>query len=215
VIDDLLGALTDSIEDVNKKFYGVVVGKVINPVDPMMLGRVQVQLPFIDSVDLSPWARVATMMAGPTHGTYFIPDIGDEVLVAFEHGDINVPYVIGSLWNATAPPPLPSPLPQIRTIRTLAGNQIMFMEIPPTIIISTPSGQTVLLAPTGVQILSHASLINISPDGVTVSGNPNLNLVATAAINIQAPTVTVNGAAATNVQSGGACNVTAPIVKIN
>jgi phage baseplate assembly protein gpV len=215
VIEDTLGALSESIEDVNKKFYGVVVGTVINPVDPLMLGRVQVRLPFIDSADLSPWARVATMMAGPAHGTYFIPDIGAEVLVAFEHGDVNVPYVIGSLWNATSPPPLPSPLPQIRMIRTLAGNTIMFTEIPPTITISTPSGQMVVLAPTGVQIVSHASVVNISPDGVTISGNPNLNLVASAAINLQAPTVTINGAATTNVQAGGVCNVTAPLVKIN
>jgi phage baseplate assembly protein gpV len=215
VIEEMLEALEESIEDVNRKFYGVVVGRVINPLDPMMLGRVQVQLPFIDSVDLSPWARVATMMAGPAHGTYFIPDVGEEVLVAFEHGDVNVPYVIGSLWNATAPPPLPSPLPQVRMIRTLTGNQIMFTEIPPTITITTPSGQTVLLAPTGVQILSHASLISISPDGVTVSGNPSINLIASTAINIQAPTVAINGATATNVQSAGVCRVTAPLVKIN
>ena len=215
MIEDTLGALSESIEDVNKKFYGVVVGTVINPLDPMMLGRVQVRLPFIDSADLSPWARVATFMAGPGHGSYFIPNIGDEVLVAFEHGDVNVPYVIGSLWNATSPPPLPSPLPQIRMLRTLAGNEIMLTEIPPTITISTPSGQMVVLAPTGIQILSHASVINITPDGVTISGNPNLNLVASASINLQAPTVTVNGAASTNVQSGGVCNVTAPLVKIN
>ena len=80
----------------------------------------------LDSLDLSPWARIALPMAGVLHGMYFIPNINDEVLVAFEHGDVNAPYIIGSLWNAMAPPPLQSPVPQIRAIRTLAGNQIVF-----------------------------------------------------------------------------------------
>src|SRR5690606_29811971 len=116
--------------------------------DPMTLGRVQVQLPFIDSLDPSPWARIAMPMAGPLHGSYFIPDIGTEVLVAFEHGDIKAPYIIGCLWNATALPPLPSPLPQIRATRTLAGNQIVFTEVPPSVTIQTgPTPPGVIPAP--------------------------------------------------------------------
>src|SRR5262245_22573693 len=119
-MEETLENMSESIEDLQHKFYGVVVGRVINPLDPMALGRVQVQLPFIDSTDLSPWARVAVPMAGPAHGTYFIPNLGDEVLLAFEHGDLRAPYIIGCLWNAMAPPPLPSPVAQIRMIRTLA-----------------------------------------------------------------------------------------------
>jgi phage baseplate assembly protein gpV len=214
VIEDTLDRMEDSIEEVRKKFYGVVVGRVINPLDPLALGRVQVQLPFIDSLDLSPWARVATMMTGIAHGTYFIPDVGTEVLVAFEQGDVNAPYIIGSLWNAMAPPPLPSPVPQIRMIRTLSGNTIMFSELPPTITIMTPSAQTILMSPAGIQITSASNVINMTPDGVTISG-PNVNIVGTASVNISAPNVAINGAAATNVQSGGVCNVTAPLVKIN
>ncbi|MBE2222492.1 MAG: hypothetical protein IAF02_13175 [Anaerolineae bacterium] len=207
--------VSDSIEDIQQKFDGVMVGRVINNLDPMALGRVQVQLPSIDSLDLSPWARVAVLMAGPTYGTYFIPDIGTEVLVAFEHGDPSAPYVIGGLWNAMSPPPLPSPIPQIRLIRTPLGNQIMFTEAPPTITIMTPQGQTILMSPAGIQITTGANLINMTPDGVTITGTPNLNLTASAAINITAPNVTINGAAATTIQSGGMCNVQAPLVKIN
>jgi hypothetical protein len=88
-MEGLLDSIRDTIDDIQQKFYGVAVGTVINSLDPMAMGRVQVQLPFIDDVDLSPWARVATMMTGPAHGTYFIPEIGDEVLVVFEHGDID------------------------------------------------------------------------------------------------------------------------------
>lgn len=210
-----LNGIADIVDRLKRKFYGVATGTVINVLDPLALGRVQVQLDFIDSLDLSPWARVATPMAGVAHGTYFIPNIGDQVLVAFEHGNLNAPYVIGSVWSAMAPPPMPSPLAQIRMIRTLAGNQIMFTELPPSITITTPSMQTVALTPAGIQIMTGANVINMTPDGITISGNPAINLVATASISLTAPNITLNGAAATNVQSSGVCNVTAPLVKIN
>lgn len=214
MMEETMTEMAERAADRSDRFYGVVVGRVINVLDPMLLGRVQVQLPFIDSLDLSPWARVAVPMAGPAHGHYFIPDLNHEVLVAFEHGDVNAPYVIGSLWNATSPPPLPSPVPQIRMIRTLTGNTIMFTEVPPSITIQTASGQTILMSPAGIQITAATSIVNLTPDGVTVTG-ANVNLIGTAAVNITAPNVTINGAAATNVQSGGVCNVTAPLVKIN
>lgn len=212
--------LENSIESIKKKVYGVMTGRVINDLDPLTLGRVQVQLPAIDSVDLSPWARVAVLMAGPLHGTYMIPNIGDEVLVAFEQGDVNAPYVIGSLWSAMSPPPLPSPVPQIRMIKTLAQNQIMITEVPPSITIQVLStGQTILISPTGIQILSGANVVNLgpptgpptvqvlsgsnvinmSPDGVTVTGSPNLNLTASGVVNI----------------TGTAINITGGLVKIN
>ncbi len=184
MIEELLERLESSVEEGQKKFFGVTTGKVINPVDPMSLGRVQVQLPFVDSLDLSPWARVAVPMAGLFHGTYFIPDIGAEVLVAFEHGDINAPYILGSLWNAVALPPLPSPLQQVRAIRTFAGNQIVIEELPPAITIQTPPTapvtmpmpslptgphQTLRLSPTGVEIMSPLKItLQVGVNSLTI-----------------------------------------------
>ena len=166
-MEETLTRLADSVDQVQRKFYGVTVGRVINPLDPLTLGRVQVQLPMIDDVELSPWARVAVPMAGLMHGHYFIPNVGDQLLVAFENGELAAPYILGSLWSATSPPPLPSPVPQIRVLRTLVGNQIVFTEAPPTVTIQsgptppavipavpTPAGPpTVILSPTGIQIL--------------------------------------------------------------
>ena len=213
-MENLLHDLVDTLAGQRGKFFGVVVGRVINPLDPMLLGRVQVQLPVIDSLDLSPWARVATPMAGPAHGMYFIPNPGDEVLVAFENGDVNVPYIIGSLWNAMSPPPLPSPVPQIRMIRTLVGNTLLFTEAPPSITLLTPSGQMLEMSPAGIQIVDGVNVINMTPDGVTITG-PNVNLVGTATVNITAPNVTINGVDSASLLSAGLCNVTAPLVKIN
>jgi hypothetical protein len=206
----------DDPEQEPKRFYGVTSGRVIQTIfDPMFLSRVQVQLPWIDDLDLSPWARVATPMAGPLHGMYFIPNIGDEVLVAFEHGDINVPYIIGSLWNGLSPPPLPTPDLQMRTIRTLVGNEIAFTEVPPTIRISTLAPiNGVLLGPSGIVVSSATSVVvEVGPTVVTIVGasvtvaSPTINLAATTALNLTAPTVTITGSAA--------CNIQAPMVNIN
>jgi phage baseplate assembly protein gpV len=213
-MESVLEQLFESIGKTRDKFYGVAVGTVINPLDPMALGRVQVQLPFIDSLDLSPWARVAVPMAGIAHGTYFIPNVGDEVLVAFEHGDINAPYVIGSLWNAMTPPPLPSPVPQIRMIRTLVGNTIMFSEAPPSITIMTPAGQTILMSPAGIQITAGTDVINMTPDGITLTGT-NINVVGTAAVNITAPKVSITASGSASLQAAVECGITAPMVRIN
>jgi phage baseplate assembly protein gpV len=195
---------------------GVQVGRVINLLDPLMLGRVQVQLPFIDALDLSPWARVAMPAAGLASGFYWIPNVVDEVLVAFEHGDVNAPYIIGCLWSAITVPPLPSPLPQVRMIRTPTGNQIMFTEVPPTITITTATmAQSVVMTPAGIQIIAGTNLINMTPDGITMTG-ANINIVGTAQVTIAAPNVTVAGVTATVIGSPASPTAVSGLpVKIN
>jgi len=214
MIEELFSAVEESIDEINEKFYGVTTGRVINPLDPLMLGRVQVQLPFIDALDLSPWARVVTPMVGQFAGNYFIPNLGDEVLVAFEHGDVNAPYVIGCLWTALAPPPLPSPLPQIRAIRTLTGNQIVFTELPPSVTIQTaPTPPAVLPAPpspvgpyqtismnsagvqvatpTMVQLLVGTTQVIVTPVAVTINMGPSTLTMTPAGVVIHGPTISL------------------------
>ena len=88
---------------------GVVTAKVTNLEDPEELGRVQVMFPWLPKykdADLSSnWARIATPMGGQERGFFFLPEIDDEVLVAFEHGHVNHPYIVGVLWNKTDKPP--------------------------------------------------------------------------------------------------------------
>jgi len=93
------------------KIFGVVIGIVVDNNDPEAHYRVKVKFPWLmesdskytDKADkedfFSTWARIATLMAGPDRGSFWLPEVDDEVLVAFEHGDIRFPYVIGSLWN--------------------------------------------------------------------------------------------------------------------
>ena len=81
------------------RFYGVAVGVVTNNQDPDNMHRVKVRFPWLGDDVESNWARVAAPMAGKDRGAYFLPEVDDEVLIAFEHGQVDHPYVVGSLWN--------------------------------------------------------------------------------------------------------------------
>ena len=82
------------------------MGVVLDNQDPLQLGRVLVRVPAVDGgKERGQWARVATARAGAQRGTWLIPDVDDEILLAFEAGDAARPYVIGSLWGSASTPP--------------------------------------------------------------------------------------------------------------
>jgi uncharacterized protein involved in type VI secretion and phage assembly len=90
------------------RWYGVFPALVSDINDPDGQGRVKVTLPWTPDTGSSryeAWARVATLMGGNNRGSWFIPDVKDEVLVTFEGGDARRPYVIGGLWNGSDAPP--------------------------------------------------------------------------------------------------------------
>jgi uncharacterized protein involved in type VI secretion and phage assembly len=231
MIESLFDALEQSIEDVKRKFYGVTTGIVSSVDDPIMLGRVQVKLPFLDSVDQAPWARVAVPFTGRLHGHYFIPAVDDEVLVAFEHGDLNVPYVIGSLWNAFTPPPLQSPLPDIRVIRTNAGNQIAFTEKPASITIQTaatssipiptpasPTGphQTIALDTSGISAMTPTKItLQVNTSSLVITPNSITLRVGGSTVSITDASVDITASGSVTIKSSGNCTVQGSLVKIN
>src|SRR5687768_8304213 len=105
-----------AIHEAAGKIYGVVPALVTNVNDTKgpkrhMLGMVEVYFPWLqmqnDERLIRPWARLAMPNGGKGVGMYSPPQVGDEVLVAFEHGDIHSPYILGSLWNGKATIPLP------------------------------------------------------------------------------------------------------------
>ncbi|MGG6297737.1 phage baseplate assembly protein V [Leptolyngbya sp. AN02str] len=85
--------------------FGVTIGIVTNNKDPDGLGRVKLMFPWLSDTEESAWARVLSPMAGKGRGLYCLPEVDDEVLVAFEQGDITFPYVLGALWNGQDKPP--------------------------------------------------------------------------------------------------------------
>ena len=126
---DLLRQLLAPSES-SRRYYGVVVAIVTNNRDPEGLHRVKVRFPWLDDENESQWARVASPMAGKGRGAYFLPEVDDEVLVAFEHGCMDYPYVVGSLWNGEDEPPESnaSGRNEHRTLRSRSGHVIRFSD---------------------------------------------------------------------------------------
>jgi uncharacterized protein involved in type VI secretion and phage assembly len=92
-------------QKIDKGMPVIVTGKVTDNVDPEHLGRVKVKYEWRDDNDESDWIRILTPMGGNEMGLYFIPEVDDEVVVAFQNGDINAPIILGSLWSSVLKPP--------------------------------------------------------------------------------------------------------------
>jgi uncharacterized protein involved in type VI secretion and phage assembly len=108
---------------------GVAVAIVTNNQDPDGVGRVKVKFPWLADDLESSWARVSTPMSGQKEwGVQFIPEVDDEVLVAFEFGDVNRPVVVGSLYNGVDKPALTNSdgKNNIRQIKTRSGHILIF-----------------------------------------------------------------------------------------
>ena len=88
------------------RIQGVVIGQVTNNNDPEDLSRIKVEFPWLDEKVESDWARVVAPGAGPARGMHWLPEVDDEVLIAFEHGDIHRPCVLGGLWSKPDAPPV-------------------------------------------------------------------------------------------------------------
>jgi uncharacterized protein involved in type VI secretion and phage assembly len=89
---------------IDEQGNGVFAGVVTNLDDPEKIGRIRVQFPVLDG-EQSYWARLVSPMAGPRRGVFLRPEVSDEVLVAFEHGDPRRAYILGSVWSKADPPP--------------------------------------------------------------------------------------------------------------
>ncbi|MGH3612867.1 MAG: phage baseplate assembly protein V [Pseudonocardia sp.] len=111
-------------------FLGVTIGIVTNNRDPDRLGRVKVALPWLADDVESAWARVLAPAAGRGRGFYFLPEVDDEVLVAFEQGDPACPYVLGALWNGRDAPPETNAdgRNDVRVIRSRSGHMIRLVD---------------------------------------------------------------------------------------
>ncbi|NLS75685.1 MAG: phage tail protein [Chloroflexi bacterium] len=152
---------------------GVVIGLVRSLDDPEGLGRVQVAFPWLgEGAPEGNWARIAAPLAGPGRGQQFMPEVDDEVLVAFEHGEIRMPYILGYLWNGVDRPPRDDP--QKRAIQTVSGHVLEFDDTTGSEKITllfkggTPS---VTLRQDAVEIkFDGGNYVKISAAGVEVKG---------------------------------------------
>jgi len=148
----------------DQRYYGVTVATVVEN-DGDDEGRVKLSYPWFDGGStVSEWARVSQLYAGNGYGTLFVPEVGDEVLVAFYQGDMRIPYVLGGLYNgADKPPTAHDGGRDQKIIRTRAGHEVLFDDKSKDIRITTAQGGTITVTATGE--------ITLTADKVTVDAN--------------------------------------------
>jgi phage baseplate assembly protein V len=198
-----------------RRVAGVAVGLVIDNQDPQGLGRVRIKFPALSDDEIGHWARVAVLMAGADRGTFFLPEIGDEVLVAFEGGDIARPYVLGGLWNGQDKPPETNANGQnnLRLVKSRSGHLIRLddtagaekieivdgsggnsitVDVASNTITISSAADVTIEAPQGTLTLSAQTIEISSSANTEVSAQGNLNLEASGNTTLKGAMVSIN-----------------------
>ncbi len=217
---------------VDNKIPGVVVGIVTNNNDPQDMGRVQVMFPWL-SDDLSTgWFRIATPMAGKGRGFMFMPEVDDEVLVSFEHGDPQRGFIIGALWNGKDTPPmsigdaLDGSSVRRRRIQSRIGHiieldddgmiliqtskgQVLELEDDQGIRVSTADGQQLYMSNKGEIAMktSQGKMIHATDPGGGVQIHDGRGNIVD--IDANGNTINISANAAVNIKASGMVNVQA------
>jgi uncharacterized protein involved in type VI secretion and phage assembly len=183
-------------------WYGVFPALVSDIKDPDGMGRVKVKLPWAPDTGggaYEAWARVATLMAGNNRGTWLVPDVNDEVLVAFEAGDPRRPFVLGGLWNGTDSPPESmdgSGNNYKKVVRSRNGVKVTLDDADgqEQFICETPGGQKITLkdGPGSVEIVdSNGNSIKLEASGITINASAKVTINASM-VQVSAGMVTID-----------------------
>mgnify|MGYP003380872828 CR=1 FL=1 len=175
------------------RYPSVVTGVVTNTEDPKKWGRVKVKYAWMSEDDESDWARVVGVGAGPDAGYFIIPEVDDEVVVAFGYGDFGQPIVIGGLWHGKAAPPpegigaASGEKPQVRTWHSRKGHKIIFYDDSANKVqIETAGGLQIVLDDTESSISIKAQR------DVTINAGGNLVLKAKGNVDINGTLINLN-----------------------
>lgn len=217
----LFDLLTDQtgLEARRGRVHGAVVGIVTNNKDPEKLGRVKVKFPWLTDADESHWARVATFMAGKERGGWFLPEVDDEVLVLFEHGDVRFPFVVGSLWNGVDAAAYGNAdgKNNVRAITSRSGHELIFDDDAQKgrLEIHTKAGHRILLDDsTGSEkILIEDKSGNNKVEMDAVKGS--IAVEAQMKLSLKAQTVEIEAGIALKLKSGATLEIQGTLVKIN
>jgi uncharacterized protein involved in type VI secretion and phage assembly len=188
-------------------FYGVQPAVVVDLTDPDGQGRVKVRLPWsLDAggAGYEAWARLATLMGGDNRGTWFIPDVQDEVLVAFEGGNTRRPYVVGSLWNGRDRTPESmdgAGRNNIKSIRSRRGVTVTLDDADGTerLELRTPGGQSLVMkdGPGSITVSdANGNSVTLDSSGITLQASAKVT-VSASAVEVSAGQVTVNAGMST------------------
>lgn len=209
-MDELLEAQTSG----SSLMQGVVIALVTDNQDPQNLARVKVSYPVLSSELESDWIRMVSFMAGNDRGGYFLPEVGDEVLVAFAFGNINSPYVIGALYNGVDKPPQNNEDGEnnIREIRSRSGSVIRFndKESAETVEIIDKTGNNKIVITTEDNTISISTDQDINltaPKGTVAINAQDISLNATNSISLSGGEVKINADSSLSTESGAGTSI--------
>lgn len=187
-------------------FHGVYPALVTDLADPDNQGRVRVRLPWAPdaAAGFEVWARMATLFAGNDRGAWFLPDTGDEVLVAFAAGDPRFAVVLGGLWNGQDAPHEQmdsSGENNIKSIRSRNGVKVTLDDTSGSeqMILETPGGQKLTLrdGAAGVEIEdSNGNTVTIEAAGITLDSSAKVTVNASQ-VSVSASMVSVDAGMST------------------
>ncbi|MBE9215050.1 VgrG-related protein [Plectonema cf. radiosum LEGE 06105] len=200
-----------------------LVGIVTNNQDPKGLSRVKVKFPTLTEEHESYWARMVSIGAGSSRGTDWLPEINDEVLVGFEHGDIHRPYIIGTVWNGQDTPPtsvkdsVVGGRVRLRTLKTRIGHQLQFVDEDKArsytgIYIETKGRNKISINDTRkfIEIKTARGqkiLVNDLDGSISIKANATISNTATAAITSRATAIDTTAGGAMTMKSGAAMSM--------
>lgn len=184
------------------RHFGLHAAIVREIVDPDRLGRVKVGFPWMgeEGAEVTAWARLISLYADKEQGWLILPEVDSEVVVAFEAGRVDQPYIVGAVWNGKeALPEQPAEANNKRLIKTRSGSILEFDDTRGSakVTLSMKSGHQLVMEDTPQTItLHHAGGSQIVIDA---AGRVNITATATVevscnALNVHAPMAAFDGA---------------------
>ena len=197
--------------------HGVHVAIVRDNGDPEGLGRVRLEYPWRESSAPSGWARIAVPMAGPDRGTYFLPEPGDEVLVAFAGADLDHPYVVGALWNGEDGPPVQNRDGDNdrRGITSRNGHRLTFDDAGDggRVVVETAAGSRIVLDDGGGETIT---VEDAGGNRIELDGTANdLSISSDGTVSIDATNVEISSRGNLDVDAGGVLSLNGAIIQLN
>lgn len=203
----------------NRRMYGVMIGQVVGNKDDSNSGRILVQ-PKGTPIPHNIPARVALPMAGKKgRGIYFMPQVGDEVVIAYHHGDASEAVVLGCLWNGMdkSPAQTKDDAADKQIIRTECGHEIELDNKKQTVTIKNAAKHKVVMDKNSVKISLDEDKTYIILDkkgAMTLKAETSITLDASK-ITLKGDTIEITGQTSAKIDGGSMCDILGQMVKIN
>jgi len=182
----------------DQRYYGVAEALVTDVNDPQKLGRVKLKLPWFDPDMETEWCRVRQFYAGNQYGAFFLPEVGDEVLVAFIHGDMRLPIILGGLYNGQDKPPTHrAKNKDEKMIRTKGGHRIIFDDTSGSekiSIVDAKDENSIVIdtVANSITVKSSKGKLVFEGQGIEINSGIGIEVKAKTNIDLKGSTVNIN-----------------------